>query len=125
MAEDDPVGRRVAQKRLERAGFLVESVADGFAAWERVRKSDFDLLLTDVRMPGLDGMALTKQIRAFELEQDKEPMLIIGLSAYALEEVKQQAQACGMNDFITKPVDMDSLLFTLEQHCNNEISTTS
>jgi len=115
LAEDDPIGRRVAEKRLSRVGFQVDSAADGLTAWEKIKENDYDLLLTDVRMPGLDGMQLTKTIRKYEKEQGKDAMLILGLSAYALEEVKQKALDSGMDEFVTKPVDMDKLMNMLEQ----------
>ncbi|MCF6208100.1 MAG: ATP-binding protein, partial [Ghiorsea sp.] len=102
LAEDDPVGRRIAMKRLQRAGFDIEEVIDGLSAWEKIQTQDYDLLLTDIRMPGLDGMALTKKVREYEAEQGKKGMLIIGLSAYALEEVKNDALACGMDAFVSK-----------------------
>ena len=118
LAEDDPVGRRMAVRRLERAGFRVEAVSDGFEAWERVKKERFDLLLTDIRMPGLDGLELARAIRSFEQENNRDATLIIGLSAFALEEVKADALAAGMNDFISKPVDMDALLIKLDACCD-------
>jgi len=120
LAEDDPVGRRIALKRLQGSGFDVEEVSDGLAAWDKVQKQKYDLLLTDIRMPGLDGMSLTKKIREYEVAQGKKAMLIIGLSAYALEEVKNDALACGMDAFVSKPVDMTTLMAKLEEHCENE-----
>ncbi|MDQ7002134.1 MAG: ATP-binding protein [Ghiorsea sp.] len=120
LAEDDPVGRRIALKRLQGAGFDVEEVNDGLAAWDKIQAQDFDLLLTDIRMPGLDGMGLTQKIREYEAAQGKKAMLIIGLSAYALEEVKNDALACGMNAFVSKPVDMSVLMKKLEEHCESE-----
>jgi len=120
LAEDDPVGRRIALKRLQGSGFDVDEVTDGLAAWDKIQTQDYDLLLTDIRMPGLDGMSLTKKIREYEAAQGKKAMLIIGLSAYALEEVKHDALACGMDAFVSKPVDMTILMAKLEEHCGNE-----
>jgi len=120
LAEDDPVGRRVASKRLQRAGFKVEAVADGELAWQRIQEKEFDLLLTDVRMPGLDGMQLTKNVRQLEKEQEKEAMLIVGLSAYALEEVKAEALLSGMDEFVSKPIDMSVLIAKLEESCDKK-----
>jgi len=114
LAEDDPVGRRVAVKRLERAGFTVETVSDGLQAYAQLQTRSFDLLLTDIRMPGLTGLQLTKKIRENERKQGLSPMLIIGLSAYALEDVKRDALVAGMDSFISKPVDMTALIALLE-----------
>ena len=119
LAEDDPVGRRVAVKRLQRAGFEVETVADGTQAFQKLQLEKFDLLLTDIRMPGLSGMELTKKVRQHEEEKHQERMLIVGLSAYALEEVKKEALEAGMDEFISKPVDMEVLIQMLDVRCQH------
>ncbi|MDX8381430.1 MAG: response regulator [Ghiorsea sp.] len=115
LAEDDPVGRRVVVKRLQRTGFKVETAADGIKAFAQFQAGDFDLLLTDVRMPGFSGLQLTQKIRDYEREHQKSPLTIIGLSAYAMEDVKKEALQVGMDDFITKPVDLQFLISTLEE----------
>ncbi|MDQ6988994.1 MAG: response regulator, partial [Mariprofundaceae bacterium] len=117
LAEDDPIGRKIAIKQLERTGFTVEAVADGEKALAKVQKKQYDLLLTDVRMPIMDGMMLTKKIREYEAESKIKPMFIVGLSAHALEEVKHEALAHGMDEFVSKPVDMQALMAKLESHC--------
>ncbi len=118
LAEDDPIGRRIAKKRLTREGFVVTLAVDGLAAWQEILKQPFDLLLTDLRMPRMDGLKLTRKVREREAAQEnQQKMLIIGLSAHALEEVKHQALAVGMDEFVAKPVDMQSLMAKLETHC--------
>ncbi|MDX8383370.1 MAG: response regulator [Ghiorsea sp.] len=117
LAEDDPIGRKIALKQLKRVGFQVTTAADGLTAFQLAREHHFDLLLTDIRMPGMDGMQLTKMIREYEQVTEKERMMIIGLSAHALEDVKHEALAHGMDEFISKPVDMQSLMHKLE-HAN-------
>lgn len=119
LAEDDPVGRRVAVKQLEREGFVVDVAADGFVAYEMAQQGDYNLLLTDIRMPGLSGLQLTEKIRADENKQGKSAMVIVGLSAYALDDVKQSALDSGMNEFITKPVEIQKLIQVLEMHCES------
>jgi len=117
LAEDDPVGRRVVVKRLQRAGFKVETAADGIKAFAQFKAGQFDLLLTDVRMPGFSGLQLTQKIRDYEYEHQVPPITIIGLSAYAMEDVKKEALQVGMDDFITKPVDLQLLINALEEKC--------
>ena len=117
LAEDDPVGRRIAVKQMQRAGFQVEVVTDGLQAYHKFQEQSFDLLLTDIRMPGLTGLQLAEKIRAYEHQRGIPPMLIIGLSAYALEDVRRDALAAGMDDFISKPVDMTVLIDLLESRC--------
>jgi len=121
LAEDDPIGRKIAIKQLKRAGFAVIAVGDGLQAWEKVREQAFDLLLTDIHMPGMDGMMLAKKVREYESETDRKRMLIVGLSAHALEEIKNEALAHGMDEFISKPVDMHALMDKLESTCAEEV----
>ncbi len=117
LAEDDPVGRRVAMKQLEREGFDIASAADGLTAYDMIKQGDYDLLLTDIRMPGLSGLQLTEKIRANEKKKGKNKLIIVGLSAYALNDVRQEALQSGMDEFITKPVEMRTLIKIIETHC--------
>ncbi|MDQ7004910.1 MAG: ATP-binding protein [Ghiorsea sp.] len=119
LAEDDPVGRHVAEKRLVRAGFSVDVVADGLQAYAKLQEKPFDLLLTDIQMPGLSGLQLTKKIRSDEQKKSLPILLIVGLSAFSLEEVRRDALAAGMNAFISKPVDMTVLMTVLEDSFNS------
>jgi len=90
---------------FSRAGVLVDCANHGLAAWNKLQKRHYDILLTDLRMPGLDGLELTRRIRSYEQQQGLSPLTIIGLSAHTLKEVKEECMAVGMNEFISKPVD--------------------
>jgi len=122
LAEDDPIGQRIAGKRLARANIESELASNGREAWEKYHSGQFDVLLTDIRMPDIDGIELTKMIRADEQKNHRPPILIIGLSAFALDDVIRDCRAAGMDDFITKPVDPDALthrVARLQQGRNN------
>ena len=84
LAEDDDNMRRFLERALLRAGYDVESVGDGEAALERVTQSEFDLLLADVVMPGIDGVELAR--RASALLPDLRIMFITGFAAVALRQ---------------------------------------
>ncbi|MDT8376291.1 MAG: PAS domain S-box protein [Mariprofundaceae bacterium] len=113
LAEDDPIGQRIATRKLSMAGMKVDAVSNGERAWEKMQSQPYDLLLTDVRMPGMNGITLTKKIRAMEKRFGKPPLPIIGLSAYAVEDVARQCLEAGMNHFMTKPVDPETILSTI------------
>lgn len=113
LAEDDPIGQRIATKQLCRAGMEVHIVENGEHAWKEIQKHSYDLLLTDVRMPGIDGIELTQKIRAMEKELNRPRLPIIGLSAHALEEVAKECIEAGMDHFMTKPVDPETILSTI------------
>lgn len=110
LVEDDPVNRRVAAEILDGAGFALAQATDGREAVELVAGADFDAVLMDVQMPGLDGLEATALIR----EDDKNRDLpIIALTARAFTADREECLAVGMNDFVSKPVDRDVLIATL------------
>ena len=82
LAEDDNDMRRFLVKALENAGYQVASCENGLAAYDRLREEPFELLLTDIVMPEMDGIELAR--RATELAPDIKVMLITGFAAVAL-----------------------------------------
>ncbi len=115
LAEDDWVSQCIAQKRLERAGFDVDTAENGYIAWEKAQMGTYDVILMDVRMPGLDGLAVTRNIRAMELN-DGSYTPIIGVSAHALEEVKETCRQAGMDEFLMKPIEPELILSRVMRH---------
>ena len=69
LCEDNPVNQKVLRAMLSHLGHQTTAVDDGLAAWELLQNESFDLLLTDVEMPGLDGLELARRVRAREAEQ--------------------------------------------------------
>jgi len=110
LAEDDPIGQRVAEKCLTRAGMQVDIASDGYIAWDKIKTGKYDVLLTDIRMPKLDGIQLTQRIRQYENKMNKPALTIIGLSAHVLDEVEQACLEAGINAFMSKPIDAESIL---------------
>ena len=118
LAEDDPIGQRIAAKRLRRMGMLVDIVEDGFTAWVKSQTGQHDLLLTDIRMTKMDGIELTRRIRQHEKEHNKPRLPIVGLSAHALAEVEIECSEAGMDAFMVKPIDPDSVLEKIQEIIN-------
>ncbi len=116
LAEDDPIGQKLMRKSLARVGFDVSVASDGIAALKMAEESLYDLILLDMQMPGMDGAMVAERFRRFEAEQQQEHTLIIGLTAHALDEVEQRCFEAGMDDFLTKPVDVGYVMQRLEQH---------
>jgi len=115
LAEDDPIGQRIAAKRLKRMGMLVDIAEDGFTAWVKSQTGEHDLLLTDIRMPKMDGIELTRRIRQDEAEHNKPRLPIVGLSAHALAEIEQECSEAGMDAFMVKPINPDSVLAKVQE----------
>ena len=100
LAEDDPQIARLVKFKLEREGFSVEWVEDGEDALTHVRHGQFDLLLLDVMMPGRDGFAVLKELRA---DPNYRDLPIVMLTARAAERDLQRG--AGATDYIVKPFD--------------------
>jgi signal transduction histidine kinase/CheY-like chemotaxis protein len=107
VAEDNDVNQILINAVLTRLGHVVHLVADGQLAVEAVRRGDYDLVLMDLQMPGMDGMEATQAIRALGGAQAGLP--IVAMTANAFEEDRQACLAAGMDDYIAKPIDMAQL----------------
>ncbi len=109
VVDDNAVNRLVAQRLLERSACVVEVAGDGKAALEALTRAKFDVVLMDVHMPELDGLEVTRRIRAGG--DDRLP--IIGVSASAATEDIEGCKQAGMNDFLAKPMTHERLVATL------------
>ncbi len=107
IAEDNPTNRLVATRMLERMGHRVEAVENGREAVEAVQRGGFDLVLMDVMMPEMDGLAATEAIR--RLGGAAAGIPIIGLTANAMAADQERCLAAGMTHFETKPISASRL----------------
>jgi CheY-like chemotaxis protein/HPt (histidine-containing phosphotransfer) domain-containing protein len=117
LVEDNPVNQSVALIMLKKLGLSVSLATDGAEAIDLVGRQDFDLLLMDCQMPGMDGFEATRRIRARERSQGRKPALpIIALTANALAGDREACLAAGMSDYLAKPVSGDGLARVLARH---------
>jgi CheY-like chemotaxis protein len=108
LVDDHPMNRELGHALLTLAGCDVVTADDGAQALEAARLDDFDLILMDVHMPGMDGLAATRAIRALPGPQGAVP--IIALSADALPDQIARCRAAGMDDHVAKPIRREELL---------------
>jgi CheY-like chemotaxis protein len=113
LAEDNPTSRLVALRMLARLGHEVVAVEDGAGAVAAAADRDHDLILMDMVMPVLDGLAATRQIRAGA--PPRCHTRIVGLTANDSPADRAACEAAGMDGFMTKPVSLDRLRALLEE----------
>jgi protein-histidine pros-kinase len=115
LAEDNADNRAYAIHTLEAAGFTVVAEADGARALEQAKLARFDVVVTDLEMPGLDGYALTRAIRAYEAELKREPTPILALTAHAMSGTREQCLDAGMTAYLAKPVTPQQMRTAVSQ----------
>jgi two-component system response regulator HydG len=105
VVDDDAIGRYTLRGLLEEEGLAVEEAPDGAAALERLAQGEFDLVISDLRMPRLDGMELLRRTQAFT-----PPPRVILLTAHGSERHAVEAMKLGALDYFRKPFDVDEVL---------------
>lgn len=106
LAEDNQVNRLFVIKALEKRGFKIDVASNGLDAVNAVRVRAYDLILMDVQMPEMDGIEATQRIR--QLPNGAQTP-IIALTAHAMSGDRERFLAAGMNDYLSKPVNIDDL----------------
>jgi CheY-like chemotaxis protein len=118
LAEDNPVNQRVTVRLLEKHGHSVHVVLNGKLALEALAKQFFDLVLMDVQMPEMDGFEATAAIRAREKIITGAHIPIIAMTAHAMKGDKDRCLEAGMDAYLSKPVQAESLFKVLDEVMN-------
>ncbi|WP_298813679.1 response regulator [uncultured Sphingomonas sp.] len=105
--EDDRMNRRVVRDMLDVAGAQMEEAESAEIGLERIEAEDFDMILVDLRMPGMDGLTAIGHIRARDDAKAKLPIIVV--TADRAVDLRERCLAAGADDVIFKPVAMDSL----------------
>jgi len=113
LVEDNPLNQKVAVLQLERLHCTVDLAANGLEAIEAYKRLDYDAILMDCQMPGMDGFEATRMIRTLEVPGRRTP--IIALTANAMRGDRDRCLASGMDDYLAKPVDRGALARTLKR----------
>jgi two-component system sensor histidine kinase/response regulator len=110
LVEDNDINQRVATEILEDAGFVVDVADNGLVAVDRVRVGHYDLVLMDMQMPVMDGLAATLEIRKLGGRVEGGHRLpIVAMTANAMPSDRQRCMDAGMDDFLTKPIEPDDM----------------
>lgn len=113
LAEDHPINQKVILNQLEILGYEAECVNDGRQALQRLKDHEYDIVLMDCQMPILDGYTATQELR--RMEGAKRHTVVIALTAHAMPDDRNKCLAAGMDDYITKPVDINDLAVILKR----------
>lgn len=116
LAEDNDVNVLVIEGMLAPLGHRIVRAHDGEQALVALRKLDFDLVLMDMLMPGLDGLSATRQWRATEAAEGRPRTPIVALTANAHDADVQQSLAAGCDAHLTKPISLTALLYALAKY---------
>ena len=117
LAEDNELNRELAEAIFTEAGFLLEMAENGKLALEMLQAHEagyYDLIISDIQMPVMDGYELSRQVRRLE-DGKKAGIPILALTANAFEEDRQQVMEVQMNGHLAKPIDMEEVLKTIKE----------
>lgn len=119
--DDNPANLKLVIALLENLGITVDGASDGKEALACYKAKSYDLIIMDIQMPEMDGLAVSKKIRLSEKPECHTP--IIALTAHALESEKHAILCAGMDDYLTKPIDEHVLYQILLRWTKNKTSS--
>lgn len=119
IVEDNEINMDIAEEFISYFGVTTEKVWDGLEAVNRIKTVDpgyYDLVFMDIQMPKMDGYEATQQIRQLEKENNMNHLPIVAMSANAFIEEVNKGYACGMDNYITKPIELETLNICLKKY---------
>ncbi len=113
--DDDKLIAITLRRLLTREGYNVTTALSGRKALALIHQSDFDLIMSDIKMPEMDGIETVKKIREYLAQNKKKPIPEIFITAYAKEDIYQKALELTAAGYIEKPFDIKTLLRTAKE----------
>ncbi len=120
LADDDERGRVVAQKLLQRRGYKVTTVENGANLLDALQKENFEIVLTDISMPDMEGTQVAQIIRSGQLIGVDPYIPIIAMTAHAFAEDRDRFLTAGINGYVAKPVNLEDLFGQIEKLCGGD-----
>jgi len=119
VAEDNPMNRRVVELLLAQSGMQITFAENGREAVAKFSEAKFDLVLMDLQMPIMGGLAATRAIRAWEREKGRTPTPILAVSANATDDHVAEAKEAGADDHVAKPIVREILFEAIARHARS------
>lgn len=114
LAEDNDINRLLGEALLRKLGHEVTVVPDGLEAWRAASEQNFDAILMDLHMPGLDGLDAMAQIREIETARGRPHVPVLIVTADVMPAARDRARASGVAGFLTKPLSREAVEDALE-----------
>jgi CheY-like chemotaxis protein len=122
LAEDNLVNQQVVLASLGSLGYAADSVVNGADAIEALRRTDYDLVLMDCEMPEVDGYEATRRIRDPGTGALNPRVPIVAVTANAISGDRERCLRCGMDDYLSKPMELDELALVLAKWTGRPVS---
>lgn len=113
IVDDNPVNLKLTRVLLEAEGFAVRAAADAGEALAAIATARPRLILMDLQLPGMDGLALTRKLKADPATRE---IVILAVTAYAMKGDEEKARAAGCDGYVTKPIDVQGLPTLVRRH---------
>jgi len=113
LAEDNVVNQKLALRLLQQMGYRADVASNGIEAVESIERQPYDVVLMDVQMPEMDGLAAAREIN--RRWPDGTRPRIVAMTANAMQGDREECLAAGMDDYVTKPIRVDQLVDALNQ----------
>ncbi|HDI72977.1 MAG TPA: response regulator [Candidatus Altiarchaeales archaeon] len=114
VVDDEKILLKTLDRLLSKEGYQVTTTDNSYDALDMVKKEFFDLIILDIRMPGMDGISLLKEIR--KIQGDEEKSMVIIITGYASEDAPIKAIKLGADDYIMKPFELDDFLHSVNKN---------
>lgn len=118
--DDDKLILGTLKRLLTGEGYDVFIAESGSKALEKIKNDTFNLIITDIRMPGLDGIETLKEIRKYLAETNREPIPELVITGYDNDENRSRADELKVAGYLAKPFDLKELLLNIESQINSE-----
>lgn len=115
LIDDDELVLESLAKLLESRGYRVEKARNGFEALEKAQSQEFSLVISDIRMPGMDGIELLKRLRDLHAGLKRPPVPEILITGYADENAYLRALKLKVTDYLYKPFDLETFLTLIQK----------
>jgi two-component system cell cycle response regulator DivK len=113
IVEDEPLNMELFRDLLEVEGYIIYEATTAKEGIDKAKEKEFDLILMDVQLPGMDGLTATKIIKRDTLNKDTP---IVALTAYAMKGDREKVEEAGCDGYIPKPIDVKNFITQVENY---------